>query len=196
MKYGALFALIAVPAIAFAQPSVEPAVAQPAMQPPMQQPPMQPPPTRATFVSTTESQWDVTIDRHPVCSTPCTINVMPLQFIALRTQERNPIRLDVGYMPAGDLMVTAKPLSNGMYATGIVFTSLSGMAVVTGVTLTAVGCATDRDGLCKAGLITGIAGGVGLYGSIYLMRKALPRYSLGPAQPYVAANRVGVAGRF
>ena len=80
-----------------------------------------------------------------------------------------------------------------MYATGIVFTSLSGMALVTGITLTAVGCATDHDGMCTAGLITGGVGAVGLYGSIYLMRKALPRFSVGPARPYVSGTQVGVS---
>jgi hypothetical protein len=200
MKYGTLIALIAVPAVAIAQPTLPDADLHPvpaAMPPPPQQQMAPPPaPTRATFVSTTEAQWDVTLDRQPVCSTPCTIDVLPLQFVALRTQERNPIRLDVGYMPAGDLMVTARPMANGMYATGIVFTSLSGMALATGITLTAIGCSTDRDGMCTAGLITGVAGGIGLAGSIYLMRKALPRYSVGPAQPYVAGNQVGLAGRF
>jgi hypothetical protein len=121
---------------------------------------------------------------------------MPLQFVALRTQERHPIRLDVGYLPAGDLMVSAKPLANGMYATGIVFTSLSGMALATGITLTAVGCATDRSGMCTAGLITGGIGAVGLYGSIYLMRKALPTWNVGPARPYVAGTQAGLTGTF
>jgi hypothetical protein len=211
MKYGALLVIIVGSGSAFAQApgasieQPEPPQAQP--EPPQAQPmqpqaqpmqPMQPPqaPTRATFVSTSEQQWEVTIDRQPACSTPCTLPIMPLQFIALRSHERNPIRLDVGYMPAGDLMVTAKPLSNGMYATGIVFTSFSGMALVTGITLTAVGCSTDRSGMCTAGLITGGAGAIGLYGSIYLMRKALPKASIGPARPYVAGNQVGLAGAF
>jgi len=210
--YGALIAiLLACPALAAAQPGGAdlPAQGMPApqqaemMQPPPQQQPQPQPqmapqnaPTRATFVSTSEAKWDVWVDKQPACATPCSLPLMPLQFIALRTQERNPIRLDVGYLPAGDVMVTAKPLSEGMYATGITFTALSGMALATGITLTAVGCATDHDTMCKAGIITGVAGGVGLYGSIYLMRKALPRASIGPAQPYVAGTQVGVAGRF
>ena len=185
MKYGIFGAILATSAIASAQPA-NPDAAQNA----------QFAPTRATFVSTSEEKWDVWIDKQPACETPCSLAILPLQFVALRTQERNPIRLDVGYMPAGDLMVTAKPLSNGMYATGIVFTSFSGMALITGITLTAVGCATDRDGMCTAGLITGAAGAIGLYGSIYLMRKALPKASIGAAQPYVAGTQVGLAGAF
>jgi hypothetical protein len=214
MKYGTLFAVLALGGTAVAQPGADPATghepgaldpgahdpgahdpgahdtgAQPAM-------PHAPAPTRATFVSTSEDQWDVSVDRQPACSTPCSLELYPMQFIALRSQERSPVRLDVGYLPQGDLIVTGKPLANGMYAGGIVMTSFAGMAVVTGITLTAVGCSTDRDGMCTAGLITGVAGAVGLYGGIYLMRRALPRYSVGPASPYVAHNQVGLTGRF
>jgi len=189
MKYGALLVLVAAPAAALAQPAPD---AAPAAQPP----PMMMSATRATFVSTSEEQWDVYLDRQPVCSTPCTVGVLPVQFVALRTQENNPIRLDVGHMPEGDLMVSAKPLSNGLYATGMTFTTLTGMGVVTGITLTAVGCSTDHPTMCHAGIITVVAGGLGLYGSIYLMRKALPRASIGPARPYVAGTQVGLAGRF
>ena len=203
MKYGALFALCAMTGSAVAQPMPESQAAAATVEPNgvwpppgAQMPQQQSTPTRATFVSTGEQKWDVWIDQQPACATPCTLGVMPLQFIALRSQERNPIRLDVGYLPQGDLMVSAKPMSNGMYATGIVFTSFSGMALATGITLTAVGCSTDRDGMCTAGLITGVAGGIGLYGSIYLMRKALPKARVERAQPYVAANQVGVAGTF
>jgi hypothetical protein len=185
MRYGALIALLFVPSLASAQSAEQ---QQPAAQ--------QSADTRATFVSTGEQKWDVYVDQQPACETPCTIGLLRLQYVALRTQERHPIRLDVGYLPTGDLMVTAKPLANGMYATGIVFTSLSGMALVTGITLTAVGCATDRGGMCTAGLITGGVGAVGLYGSIYLMRKALPKASVGPATPYIAGNQVGLAGSF
>ncbi len=184
MKYGIFFVILGSASTAAAQSAPDEGQIQ------------QPAPTRATFVSTGEEKWDVWIDKQPACQTPCSLGIMPLSFVVLRSQERNPIRLDVGYMPAGDLMVTAKPLSSGMYATGIVFTSLSGMALATGITLTAVGCATDRSGMCTAGLITGGAGAVGLYGSIYLMRKALPKVSLGPAQPYVAGSQVGLAGTF
>lgn len=182
VRYLGILVGLVLPAVAYAQPGEGvPAASAP---------------TRATFVSTSEQAWDVWIDKQPACATPCTIGVMPLQFVALRTQERNPIRLDVGYLPAGELMVSAKPLSNGMYATGIVFTSLSGMALATGITLTAVGCATDRDGMCTAGLITGGVGAIGLYGSIYLMRRALPTWNVGPARPYVAGTQAGLTGTF
>jgi hypothetical protein len=160
--------------------------------------PPRPPPgsTHATFVSTSSLGWDITLDDQLVCSTPCSVWVPPLHFVALHSHEVNPVRLDVGYMPAGDVMVRAKPLATGMYATGITFTTLSGMGLATGITLTAVGCSTSHHGMCEAGLITGAVSAIGLYGSIELIRHALPRAQLGPATPYVAGYQVGLAGKF
>ena len=158
----------------------------------------QPPPgsTQATFVSTSLEPWDVLLDRQPVCATPCSIWVEPMRFVSLRTQERSPVRLDVGYLQPGSVAVAAKPLEQGKYAAGIVFTTFSGMGLVTGITLTAVGCSTDRSGMCTAGLITGGVSAVGLYGSILLMKSALPEARIGPATPYAAGNTIGLAGTF
>ena len=179
-----------------AQPG-DPMAAQPAGAP--QQPMLPDPataPTRATFVSTSEQQWDVWVDRQAICSTPCTLGLNGMSYVALRSQERRPIRLDVGYVPQGDVMVAASPLRNGLYAGGIVMTTFSGMALATGISLTAVGWGTGRDGMRTAGLITGVAGAVGLYTGINMMRRALPKLSIGPAQPYVGGNQVGFAGTF
>jgi hypothetical protein len=198
MQYGTLFALCAMAATASAQPAqTAAATVEPnGVWPPQPAQPQQSAPTRATFVSTGEASWDVWVDQQPACATPCTLPVMPLQFIALRTQESNPIRLDVGYLPQGDLMVAAKPFSNGLYAGGIIMTTFAGMGVATGITLTAVGCSTDHPTMCKAGLITTVPSAIGLYVGIHWMRKALPKWTVERAQPYVAANSVGVAGSF
>jgi hypothetical protein len=192
-----------------AQPAYQPAPVQepPPMQPqPIQpQPPRQPPaqvlqpvgaPARASFSSTTRKQWDVWVDNQFLCATPCTLALTTVQDVALRTQEEHPVRLDVGAIPPGDSIVRAKPLSEGIYATGITFTVLSSAALATGITLTSVGWGTGRDGMRTAGLITGVAGAVGLYGSIYLMRSALPSLSVGRAQAYATTNQVGLAGSF
>jgi hypothetical protein len=152
--------------------------------------------TRATFVSTGETRFDVRIDGNAACTTPCALVIAPLRFVTLYSQERSPAKLSVGYMPPGDLVVSAKPRSEGALVTGLTFTTLSGMGLATGITLTAVGCSTDRGGMCNAGLITGAASAVGLYLSIDLLRRSLPRVSVGPAAPYVGANQVGLAGRF
>jgi len=165
--------------------------------PPRQQ---QPPPgaTRATFISAGEARWDVRIDSEAVCTTPCSLVIDPLRFITLYSQDRAPTRLAVGYLPPGDLIVQAKPRAEGAFATGVTFTTLSGMGLATGITLTAVGCATDLEGMCTAGLITGAASAIGLYLSIDLLRRSLPRVHVGPAQasPYASGRTVGLAGRF
>lgn len=153
-------------------------------------------PSRVTFVSTSDQPWDVFVDREAICATPCTLGLSGVNFVALKSQERSPIRLDVGYLPPGDVMVSARPLRDGMYAGGIVATTFAGMSLATGITLLAVGFGIDSSGMKTAGAITGVAGAVGLYGGIYLMRKALPKVEIGPARPYVASNQVGLAGSF
>jgi hypothetical protein len=162
---------------------------------PTRPPPPGPPPgaLRATFVSSSPVRWDVKLDQIPACTTPCSLWVAPLQFVSLSSQERDSVRVDVGSLPRGDVLVTAEPLSRGAYATGITFVTLGGMAVVTGITLTAVGCSTDQSGMCTAGLITGGAGAAVTVGSIWLMQRALPRARIVPA---VSGTSAGVAGSF
>jgi hypothetical protein len=168
---------------------------QPYGQPPQPQPPGA---TRATFVSTGEARWDVRLDNNAVCSTPCSLIIDPMRFVSMYSQERSPSRLAVGHLPPGDVLVQAKPRAEGAFAAGVTFTTFSGMGLVTGITLTAVGYGTDRSAMYKAGLITGAASAVALYLSIDLLRSSLPRVSVGPAQaaPYAAGNTVGLAGRF
>jgi len=131
---------------------------------------------RVDFASTSRSmRWKVAVEDQPICVTPCTLWLGPGQWVTLRTNERRPIRIEVGAVGGAPTRVVAKPLSNGMYATGVTFTSLGGVAVVTGVALSSVGCFSDRDGLCTAGAITGVAGAVVTVGAIWLMRRALPK---------------------
>jgi hypothetical protein len=192
-----------------AQPGQTP-VMQPE-PPPYQPPPYQPPPdaqpmqpeppagvTRASFVSTGAARWDVRLDNNAVCTTPCSVIVEPMRYVTLHSQERTPTHLELGYLPPGDILVQAKPRAQGAFAVGVTFTSLSGLGLATGITLTAVGCATDRSTMCKAGLITGAASAVGLYLSIDLLVRSLPHVQIGPAQasPYATGNTVGLAGRF
>lgn len=154
--------------------------------------------TRTTFVSTTETRWDVRIDQNAVCTTPCSLYVEPGRFITMHTQHRHPQKVSVGYLPPGDFVVNAKPRSEGAFATGITFTTLSGAAVITGITLTAVGCNTDNGAMCKAGVITGVAGGLGLITFIPMIKRSLPKAMVGPAtgQPYVNGQTAGIAGTF
>jgi len=175
-------------------PQANPAYAQPS--PPVAQP--IPGGSRATFVSTSEKRWDVRLDSNAVCTTPCAIYVEPGKFVTLHMQDLPRSKLSIGYIPPGDFVVTAKPRADGAFAAGVTFTSLGGMAAITGITLTAVGCSTDRPTMCKAGLITGIVGLAVTAGSIGMIKRSLPTATIGPArgQPYATANQVGVAGSF
>jgi hypothetical protein len=140
-------------------------------------------PTQATFVSTSRQQWDVVVDDQAMCSTPCSGPLFPLQFVVLRSQESNPVLLEVGRLPPGNLIVSGKPHQQGKYAGGIVATTFGGMAVAVGITFTAVGMAKNRDGMSRAGLITGTAGLLALAGGIYLMLDAVPDFSIDRAGP-------------
>jgi len=177
-------------------PAGQPMPGQPMPGQPMPQP--QPGGTRATFVSTGEARWDVRLDNNAVCTTPCSLFLDRMHFITLASQDRSSTRLSVGYLPAGDVLVQARPRAEGAFAAGVTFTTFSGMGLVTGITLTAVGYGTDRSTMTKAGVITGVASGLALYFSIDLLRSSLPRVDIGPAQarPYAAGNTVGLAGRF
>jgi hypothetical protein len=186
---------------AFAQPGqIYDPNAPTAPPPEVQQPPPPYQPnansTHATFVSTGETRFDVRVDGNAVCTTPCSLFIEPLRFVTLHSQEAQPTKLKVGYMPQGAVLVRAEPRASGAFAAGVTFTSLSGMGLATGITLTAVGCSTDRSTMCNAGLITGVASAVGLYLSIGLIRSSLPRVHVERAQPYVTGNTVGVIRRF
>ena len=185
----AVLALIVV-ALGARVASAQPGYAEPAMPAPE--------PTNVTFLSTTEKRWDVRLDDNAVCSTPCSIAVPPLHFVTLHSHDIRPQKLSVGYLPKGDVIVSAKPRSNGPFATGVTFTTLGGAAVVTGITLFAVGAGTDNDQMKNAGLITGLAGAAVTAFSIQLIRKSLASVHVGPgrAQPYIGAGQVGVIGGF
>ena len=171
--------------------------AQPEAYPPPQQP-YQPQAnsTHATFMSTGETRWDVRVDGNAVCTTPCSLYIEPLRYVTMHSQDHAPQKLQAGYLPQGDVLVRAQPKAQGAFAAGVTFTALTGMGLVTGITLTAVGCSTERDGMCTAGLITGAASAVGLYLSIGLIRGAMPRLKIDRTQPYATGNTVGVAHRF
>ena len=143
--------------------------------------PQAPPSTRATFLSTSGEPWNVAIDGQALCATPCTLDLNPVQFATLQSQELRPVLLDVGRLPPGQFTVSGKPLENGLYAGGIVATTLAGMALATGITLTAVGLARDRDGMALAGGITGLAGAVMLPVGIVMMIRAAPTVTIAPA---------------
>lgn len=154
------------PAVTGAPPPYDPAA--------MPSPPRQPG-IDANFVSATAMPWEVMVDQQSACVTPCRLILERPSWITMRTRENSPIRLEVGQLGTVPTIVTAHDVQNGKYATGIVFTTFGGMALVTGITLGAVGYGRDREGLKTAGLITGVSGAAMTFGGIWLMRNALPR---------------------
>jgi hypothetical protein len=165
----------------------------PAAQPPVAEVPA---PTRANIVSTTSQPWDVYIDDQWVCATPCTGPLFPTQFVTLESQARRPVLLEVGRLEPGDFVVSAKPYQRGKYATGIVATTLGGMAIAIGITFLSVGLAKDRDGMTMAGAITGAAGLLTLPFGIYLTVDAVPSFRIDRAAPPAAGATAGIAGTF
>jgi len=125
----------------------------------------QPPPGMAQVqvVSDFEDQtWDVFAGQDHVCTTPCNTWLDPRRSIFLQARG-NP--RDEIYLPglgqeawqARNAVVVASGSCHGKYVNGVVFTSLGGMGLITGITLTAIGCSDTqrRGGMCTAGLITG-----------------------------------------
>jgi hypothetical protein len=134
------------------------------------------------------SRWDVYSDDQVICTTPCARWVDPNHQVMLPTRE-------AGFMSASDRVQVPNPLaysgqqhlhlhaqgtSNGKLVTGITFTTFSGMAVISGITFTAVGCGADRSGMCKGGPISLGAGAVALAGSIYLIVDSRARADVVP----------------
>jgi hypothetical protein len=123
------------------------------------------------------SRWDVYADDQVICTTPCARWVDPHRPVMLRTREsgfmsasdRVQVPNLLGYPGQQHLQLHAEGTSNGKLVTGITFTTFSGMAAISGIALTAIGCSGDRSGMCTGGLISLGAGAVGLAGSIYLI---------------------------
>jgi hypothetical protein len=146
------------------------------------------------FVSTSDSvRWDVYIDDQAACTTPCAAWVDPNRPLALRTRETSK-KLSVERLATnlGPLQIAARPTRNGPLLTGMTFTSLGGMAVITGITLTAIGCSDDdREGMCNAGLITGVSGAAVTAGAIWLMLRARAKLEV---RPLFGNDTFGLAG--
>jgi hypothetical protein len=159
------------------------------------------------------SRWDVYYDDQVICTTPCSRWLDPTRPILLRTREdfgfgRGPdkIRLsDLGEAAsAGEVQLQAYPTSQGQLATGIVFTSFGGMAVLTGGMLMIAGCSDgERAGMCSSGGVTMAAGALVTAGAIWLMVDSLPHAEIVPAGgrggAYGPMVRIGpgiVTGRF
>lgn len=146
--------------------------------------------TDATFLSTGSVSWDVQVDRRPACATPCSLQLAPRQFVVLQTADGDQ-RLDVGYLPTGSVVVKGRPSRMGRRALGVTFAVLSGAAIISGIAITAAGCSTEFGGLCIGGLITSAVGGLGMYGSVVMIRSGSASASVARGAPEVSAAYVG-----
>jgi hypothetical protein len=146
---------------------------------------------RADFVSAyANSRWDVYIDDQVACTTPCSKWVDASRPILLRAREDgflaapDKIQMAGGLGPnavGGPVQVQAHPTARGQLATGITFTSFGGMAVLTGITLSAVSCSSDRfAGMCTGGLISLGAGSLVTAGAIMLILDSAPKAKVLP----------------
>jgi hypothetical protein len=143
---------------------------------------------KVDFVSANPAaRWDVYSDDQVICTTPCARFVQPAHPVMLRARDESfgagadkvevANLLEVG---GPHLQLEAHPTARGQWVTGMTFMALTGMAVVTGVTLTPLGCSTGMEGMCKAGIITLGAGAVTFAGSLWLFLDARPRAEVAP----------------
>ena len=127
------------------------------------------------------SRWDVYSDDQVICTTPCARFVQPAHPVMLRAREEGFGVADKVEVPnlldatGPHLQLEAHPTARGQWVTGMTFMAFTGMAVVTGLTLTPLGCSTGMAGMCKAGIITLGAGAVTFTGSLWLFLDARPR---------------------
>lgn len=120
-------------------------------------------------------QWDVLVGDRTLCTTPCERWVDPAMPFTLKYDPGFLYRNQYWDVPdlrphAADehVQVRVDPTATSELVGGILVTTFSGIAVVTGTTLTAVGCSKGT-GACTAGLITLPLGLAGLAPGIWMM---------------------------
>lgn len=141
------------------------------------------------------NRWDVYVDDEVVCTTPCTRWLDPDRPLLLRTRADAPDKIRLSNLrPHGDegpLQLQAHGVSQGEFLTGLTFTAIGGMAVITGITLSSLGCLADQgDGFCTGGLISLGAGTIVTAGAIWLMLDSRPRAEIVPTMRAGGVNFV------
>jgi len=163
---------------------------------------------KVDFVSADgDSRWDVYINDQASCTTPCSEWVEPHDPIKLKTRERqfgrkaDQLRLRRLDNTKGPLQVSAQETRLGMLVTGMTFTALGGISLVTGIVLTSVGCSQDGlETMCSAGIISGSIGLAVVAGGIWLMiaaqAEAYVRPIYGGEETVISLMPNGIYGRF
>jgi hypothetical protein len=141
-----------------------------------------------------DEKWEVVVGDRSVCTAPCEQWVDPAMPFSLKFDPGFWSRNQYWEIP--DLRphlhderveVKVEPTNSGEFVGGLLITTFSGIAVATGIPLTAAGCGKSS-GVCTAGLVTLPIGLLGLVPGIWLMLDAkgtvhvTPMAPAGPAQ--------------
>lgn len=173
----------------------------------------EPPPgtVQVNFESDTHGRtWDVGVGGQFVCQTPCTQRLGASEGVVLRSRKDEVFLPELGpeAESARRALVVAEGRDRAKHVNGVVFTTLGGMGLATGLTLTAVGCSdtSRRGGMCTAGLIVGGITAALTAFSIWLLVDSAPQAHVipvfkatpQPGQPpvSVAVTPLGVVGTF
>ena len=172
---------------------------------------------KVDFVSAdASSRWDVYADDVVICTTPCERYVSAERPVMLRARDDSfggsPDRVRVlnllDHSGEGRVQLQAHHTARGQLATGITFTALSGIGVVTGIALTGTGYGADHTTMAKAGVITTVVSAPLLAGSIWLILDSraraevvpydggLPTLLARPSRPHLVWGPNFVAGTF
>jgi hypothetical protein len=107
-----------------------------------------------------DQEWNVVVGDRTICKTPCERWVDPAIPYTLKydpgfLQRNEYLEVpDLRAQGAERLLVKAEPQRKLEFVGGLVVTSFAGMATITGIALTAVGCSQGDGGLCGAGTVT------------------------------------------
>jgi hypothetical protein len=133
-------------------------------------------------------KWEVMVGDRTLCATPCEMWVDPSMPFSFKHDpgfwERNTV-IDVPDLrekaKADKVEIKAEPRNTAQFVGGILVTTFSGIAVLTGTALTAVGCPSGGStGTCVAGLITLPVGLGGLYPGIWMISDSSPTVEVRP----------------
>jgi hypothetical protein len=152
-----------------------------------------------------KNKWEVMVGDRALCTTPCEKWVDPAMPFSFKydpgvLQRNSVIEIpDLREQSQADRMeVKATPRKTGKLVGGILVTTFAGFAVITGVTLTALGCATDEKGMCIGGLITLPIGIAGLVPGIMMISDSSPTVEVRPwtSTPLPSARGPALFGQF
>jgi hypothetical protein len=150
-------------------------------------------------------KWEVTVGDRALCTTPCEKWVDPALPFSFKHDpgfwQGNAI-IDVPDLretaKSDHVEVKAAPRNTAQLVGGILITTFSGMAIITGAAMTAVGCSQGYDGTCAAGLVTLPVGVGGLIPGVWMISASSPKVEVRPwaSTPFPVARGPSLYGTF